>query len=334
MLSCRMFTIIGGDGKEYGPVSVEQVRLWLIAGRASLVTRARKSGEEAWRPLGDFAEFSPYASPEPPPLEESVMPTGPIDAKAYADALIARAAPLDPLECFDRSWRLLKANFWPLVGMTLLVILTSWVLSTLAGHLPRPRFYFGEIQVFGPENLVNLFLGTAFTGGRQGGTTVAGAVLTELDREPYWLVFNVGDSRVYRLTDAGLEQVSVDHSVAQELAEAGVIRRDQVAGHPDRHVLTRALGTGEPPEPDYWLLPAGHRDRLLMCTDGLVRELADEYLERVLARCPDAQEAADRLVGDAVARGGRDNVSVVVVDVAPIPALAGESGSTAQRGWL
>ncbi len=165
MLSCRMFTIIGGDGKEYGPVSVEQVRLWLIAGRASLVTRARKSGEEAWRPLGDFAEFSPYASPEPPPLEESVMPTGPIDAKAYADALIARAAPLDPLECFDRSWRLLKANFWPLVGMTLLVILTSWVLSTLAGHLPRPRFYFGEIQVFGPENLVNLFLGTAFTGG-------------------------------------------------------------------------------------------------------------------------------------------------------------------------
>ena len=146
-------------------VSVEQVRLWLIAGRASLVTRARKSGEEAWRPLGDFAEFSPYASPEPPPLEESVMPTGPIDAKAYADALIARAAPLDPLECFDRSWRLLKANFWPLVGMTLLVILTSWVLSTLAGHLPRPRFYFGEIQVFGPENLVNVFLGTAFTGG-------------------------------------------------------------------------------------------------------------------------------------------------------------------------
>ena len=171
-----------------------------------------------------------------------------------------------------------------------------------------------------------------FTGGRQGGTTVTGVVLTELDRETYWLVFNVGDSRVYRLTEAGLEQVSVDHSVAQELAEAGVIRRDQVAVHPDRHVLTRALGTGEPPEPDYWMLPAGARDRLLLCTDGLVRELSDEDVSGVLTGYVDPQDAADRLVRDAVARGGRDNVSVVVVDVSPIAALAGETGATAPRG--
>lgn len=160
-----MFTIIGGDGKEYGPVSVEQVRLWLAAGRASLVTRARRPGEDAWRPLGDFAEFAPYASPEPPPLEDVSTPVGPIETKAYADALIARATPLDPLECFDRSWRMLKGNFWPLVGATLLIIMASYLVSWLAGHLPRPRFYFGEIQVFGPENIVNLLLGPAFTGG-------------------------------------------------------------------------------------------------------------------------------------------------------------------------
>ncbi|HEY0119172.1 MAG TPA: protein phosphatase 2C domain-containing protein [Cellulomonas sp.] len=171
-----------------------------------------------------------------------------------------------------------------------------------------------------------------FTGGRQGGTTVAGVVLTELDREAYWLVFNVGDSRVYRLTDAGLEQVSVDHSVAQELAEAGVIRADQVAVHPDRHILTRALGTGQPPEPDYWMLPAGGRDRLLLCTDGLVRELSDEDVASVLAGYADPQDAADRLVERAVLHGGRDNVSVVVVDVAPIAALAGEGTLTAPRG--
>lgn len=173
-----------------------------------------------------------------------------------------------------------------------------------------------------------------FTGGRQGGTTIAGVVLTEVEREPYWLVFNVGDSRVYRLADDGLEQVSVDHSVAQELAEAGVIRQEQVAAHPDRHVLTRALGTGDAPEPDYWLLPAGERDRLLLCTDGLVRELTDEHLVHVLATYRDPQHAADRLVADAVARGGRDNVSVVVLDVTPVAALAGEPATAPQGGAL
>ena len=170
-----------------------------------------------------------------------------------------------------------------------------------------------------------------FSGGRQGGTTVAGVVLTEVDREPYWLVFNVGDSRVYRLSAAGLEQVSVDHSVAQELAEAGVIRPEQVACHPDRHVLTRALGTGEPPEPDYWLLPARRHDRLLVCTDGLARELSDDEVARMLRADADPQAAADRLVDAALARGGRDNVSVVVVDLLPVAALVG-GGVTAPRG--
>ncbi len=172
-----------------------------------------------------------------------------------------------------------------------------------------------------------------FTGGRQGGTTVAGAALVEVEREPYWLVFNVGDSRVYRFSDDGLEQVSVDHSVAQELAEAGVIRRDHVTSHPDRHVLTRALGTGEPPEPDYWMLPAGMGDRLLVCTDGLVRELSDDDLARALAGGDDPQALADRLVAAALARGGHDNVSVVVVDVVPVAALVGEGGTTTRRVW-
>jgi len=174
-----------------------------------------------------------------------------------------------------------------------------------------------------------------FTGGRRGGTTVAGVVLTEIDREPYWLVFNVGDSRVYRLSDAGLEQVSVDHSVAQELAEAGVIGPEEVATHPDRHVLTRALGTGAAPEPDYWLLPVGEADRLLVCTDGLVRDLSEDHIARVLEEDEGPQDLADRLVADAVAHGGRDNISAVVVDVVQVPALVGESGGpTTPRGLL
>jgi len=155
-----------------------------------------------------------------------------------------------------------------------------------------------------------------FTRGRQGGTTVAGVAVTEHDGGWYWLVFNVGDSRVYRWSEGTLTQVSVDHSVVQELIESGELTAVAARRHPERHVLTRALGTGEPPEPDYWLLPAGAEDRLLICTDGLTRELTDDEVAQVLALVHDPQEAAARLVQDALERGGRDNVSAVVVDVA------------------
>lgn len=155
-----------------------------------------------------------------------------------------------------------------------------------------------------------------FTRGRQGGTTVAGVAVTEHDGGWYWLVFNVGDSRVYRWSEDTLTQVSVDHSVVQELIESGELTHLAARRHPERHVLTRALGTGEPPEPDYWLLPAGVDDRLLLCTDGLTRELADDEIADVLAAVDDPQEASALLVQHALERGGRDNVSAVVVDVA------------------
>ncbi|UZN01790.1 PP2C family protein-serine/threonine phosphatase [Cellulomonas sp. S1-8] len=169
-----------------------------------------------------------------------------------------------------------------------------------------------------------------FTRGRQGGTTVAGVAVTEHDGGWYWLVFNVGDSRVYRWSEGALSQVSVDHSVVQELIEAGDLSLGDARRHPERHVLTRALGTGEPPEPDYWLLPAGVDDRLLICTDGLTRELGDDDITRVLAAVDDPQEAAARLVQDALERGGRDNVSAVVVDVATATA-PDQSHATAPR---
>jgi PPM family protein phosphatase len=155
-----------------------------------------------------------------------------------------------------------------------------------------------------------------FTGGRQGGTTVAGVAVTVHEGGAYWLVFNVGDSRVYRWADHELEQVSVDHSVVQELIDMGRIDVADAASHPERHVLTRALGTSGEPEPDYWLLPAGPLDRLLICTDGLTRELGPAELAAVLASVPDAQDAAATLVGQALEHGARDNVSAVVVDVA------------------
>ncbi|MEO6875475.1 MAG: DUF4339 domain-containing protein [Opitutaceae bacterium] len=125
-----MFTIIGGDGKEYGPVSAEQVRNWLASGRANLSTRAKTAGSEEWQTLGDFAEFTGGGGP--PALAAYVVPVVVTDAKAFADDLIARAKPLDVFACVERAFKLWTANFFPVVGVTLLVLLAM----TVAGMIP------------------------------------------------------------------------------------------------------------------------------------------------------------------------------------------------------
>lgn len=150
--------------------------------------------------------------------------------------------------------------------------------------------------------------------GRDAGTTLSGVVLTVQDGTPYWLVLNVGDSRTYRLAAGELEQISVDHSEIQELLDTGGITPEQVAGHPMRHVVTRALGAGGYSDADFWLIPVGPQDRVLICSDGLTGELTDEEIAQVLLAEPHPQAAAERLVRAAVLKGGHDNVTAVVVD--------------------
>ncbi len=161
---------------------------------------------------------------------------------------------------------------------------------------------------------------------REGGTTVAGVALGEHDGTAHWLVFNVGDSRVYRWAAGELAQLTVDHSVVQELVDSGTLSRAAAERHPERHVLTRALGTGADPEPDYWMLPAQPGDRLLVCSDGVSGELTPADVAAVLAGTPGAGAAAAELVRRAVEAGGRDNATAVVVDADPIT----DDGT----GWL
>lgn len=168
--------------------------------------------------------------------------------------------------------------------------------------------------------------------GRTVGTTFAGVGVARHEGGAYWLVFNIGDSRVYRYADATLSQISVDHSVVQELVDRGVISAAEALHHPDRHVITRAIGTGPDPDPDYWLIPAGQADRMLVCTDGLTDELADAEIAELLGSSPDPQVAAERLVKAAVDRGGRDNVTAVVVDVASARDVEDDSTAEAHRG--
>ena len=152
--------------------------------------------------------------------------------------------------------------------------------------------------------------------GARAGTTLSGAVLIEISSVPYWLVANVGDSRTYRLSrSGGLTQISVDHSEVRELIEAGEITPEEALVHPRRHVVTRALGTGEDAEADFWLLPVEDGDRLLVCSDGLTSELRDEEIHRILSSRQHPQDAVDALIDAAIRAGGRDNVTVVVVDV-------------------
>ncbi len=154
------------------------------------------------------------------------------------------------------------------------------------------------------------------------GTTLTGVAIVDVDGAgPHWMAFNVGDSRTYSWDGRLLVQQSIDHSAVQELVAAGVIAPEEAAGHPQRNVVTRALGAEAEVDPDIWLLPLRGRQMFLLCSDGLTKELSDEEIARIIvfhdqqaSREPDGPTLAERLVGAAVAAGGRDNVTVVIVE--------------------
>ena len=147
------------------------------------------------------------------------------------------------------------------------------------------------------------------------GTTVTGAALSLQGDEPFWTVFNVGDSRVYLFERKTLVQVTVDHSVVQELVDAGVIRAEDAESHPDSNVITRAVGFNIEAVPDYWVVPVRAGLRLLVCSDGLTKELDVEAIRVHLAAGLAAEETAVALVEAALESGGRDNITTIVIDV-------------------
>ncbi len=182
--------------------------------------------------------------------------------------------------------------------------------SRIAGH---------TLPELDPDELQELLVHSdeqirADTGGRAG-TTLSGTVLVQEAGVPYWLVFNVGDSRTYRFSRGGLEQITIDHSEVQELVDYGRITAEEALTHPRRHVVTRALGTGTDIDADFWLIPATAGDRLLVCSDGLINEVGDEQIFDLLVSIAHPQEATDALVQAALRAGGRDNISVIVVDL-------------------
>ena len=151
------------------------------------------------------------------------------------------------------------------------------------------------------------------------GTTVTGAVMTLQDDNVYFAVFNIGDSRVYAFEGNELVQVTVDHSVVQEMVESGALTRDEAEHHPDSNIITRAVGFSARPFADFWMLPLTTGLRLLVCSDGLTKEVTDTRLRMHLAAGLNPEETAAALVDAALAAGGRDNVTAIVVDVVDAP---------------
>ncbi|WP_022889621.1 PP2C family protein-serine/threonine phosphatase [Agromyces italicus] len=149
---------------------------------------------------------------------------------------------------------------------------------------------------------------------RGAGSTVAGVALVEDEGEPAWLIFNVGDSRVYRHHGTELEQLTVDHSLGQELVDGGSMRAEDLATFERRNVITRAIGAPDSTA-DSWLLPVVNGERLLICSDGLTSEVSDEGIRATLTMSGRPESAAAALVQRARQAGGRDNITVVVVDV-------------------
>jgi uncharacterized membrane protein len=159
-----MFTILGGDGREYGPASAARIQEWIAGGRANLLTKARRAGETEWRTLGDYPEFNPAAADAAPPPLASAAPAPVADAPAatpvrpalptgtpaeIAAALAGQARRFDVFECLSASFELWKNNFLPLVGVTLVIMLVQLIV--------------GLIPVVSFAN--NVFFSGVFTGG-------------------------------------------------------------------------------------------------------------------------------------------------------------------------
>jgi serine/threonine protein phosphatase PrpC len=147
------------------------------------------------------------------------------------------------------------------------------------------------------------------------GTTIVALAVVEHDDDELLAIANVGDSRGYRWSDGELDQLTTDHSLVADLVREGSLSPDEAAVHPQRNILTRVLGVYDDVPVDAFAVEPRHGDRYLLCSDGLFNEVPEEAIAAVLRRVPDPADAADELVRQAREAGGRDNITVVVVDV-------------------
>lgn len=147
------------------------------------------------------------------------------------------------------------------------------------------------------------------------GTTITALLL---DSPQSWLV-HVGDSRLYRWSQReGLEQVSSDHSPVYRLYQQGMLEKDQLRRHPHKNLLDRSLGVMPTVEPDVFPVQLHQDDLFLLCSDGLSDELSDREIAEIMEE-DELEACADRLLAQAKATGGRDNISLILLRILELP---------------
>jgi PPM family protein phosphatase len=201
--------------------------------------------------------------------------------------------------------------------------------DTLQGGFRRNPTSVGLIEAVRRANEAVFDRGRTDPDLRGMGTTLTAAALVATEGGDRLVLANVGDSRAYRFSPSGLEQLTTDHSVAEELVARGELSEAEAAVHPHRHILTRALGVAPEVDVDAWEVQPEQGERYLLCSDGLTNEVSADRITHVLANTRDPQQAAETLVRMANEHGGNDNVTVVVVDVVvgdgeqPVPGAPG-----------
>lgn len=140
-----------------------------------------------------------------------------------------------------------------------------------------------------------------------GTTTVAAS---EKDGKLY--VVNVGDSRLYHIHDGEMKQITVDHSYVQELISAGVIDKEDGRNHPNKNVITRAVGAPQSLNVDHFIVPLSEGDYVILCSDGLHGMVEDEEIKEVVLGNGSVEEKTKELVRRAKQKGGKDNIAVIL----------------------
>ena len=142
------------------------------------------------------------------------------------------------------------------------------------------------------------------------GTTLV--VATIFDNEMY--VANVGDSRLY-VIGKEMKQVTEDHSLVEVMVKTGELDRQEARVHPNKNIITRAIGANITVEPDFFEVNLEEGDTVLMCSDGLTNMLEDETIERIIKENDDPATAAETLVRCANENGGKDNIAIIIIKV-------------------
>ncbi len=141
------------------------------------------------------------------------------------------------------------------------------------------------------------------------GTTFVAATIAQ----HHMSVVNIGDSRLY-VVNQKIIQVTRDHSLVQEMVRMGEMNPEEAKGHPDKNIITRAVGAAAELEADFFEVDLKHGDRVLLCSDGLTNMLDDSEIRRIMCSQRDIAESVERLVMAANENGGKDNISVIIVD--------------------